>query len=855
MTNRPVLLLPAAAPAARANFRGGSSGPPQLDATQQQRRLGQRLRDISAAFEERRISMQTSVAGIVPEDVLVLETAGTVEEFVRAVRRVSGIEFLGEHDEDVLPDDDFFVDRDGVREGFTGRVYFMFTSQGAFQEMLRLWDRWQADERPEHGFARWRDVFSRLRDIRPWGVKDRLEETGVLTDWTERATRNEEHVPVEIELWYRSSVPRRQRASALVRSLVEELGGQIASEAVVGQIHYHAMAAKLPLAAVEHLLDATARGAVELVNCEQIQFFRAAGQAAARMEVNPTPSMRQLESSAPTGEPVVALLDALPLQNHRALDGRLIIDDPDGFEADYPANTRHHGTAMASIVVWGDLNDTTATAAQQPVYVRPIMRPVFPPAWTEMDAYEQVPDTALMVDLVHRAVRRALAGDGREPPAAPSVRVVSLSVGISDRPFIDTLSPLARLVDWLAWEYGLLFVVSAGNHLSRIETGMPWTALEELSAEDRASVVLRAIVSDTRNRRVLSPAEAMNALTVGGAHSDSDSSVAPGDIHLDLLPSGYPSTYTAHGLGYRRTVKPDVLAPAGRIQFRRPLLGTESHLLPIISTRLPGVQVACPGSAGDLGSTVKTRGTSNAAALVSRAAASLHASVEQLRRDEGGASLASVPDGVLLKALVAHRANWGATSAALRTSLAGVSGDLEYHLTRLIGFGTLDPSRGVDCSAVRVTAVGGGLLRKNGGAEHRLPLPPSLSGRQTWRRLTVTLAWFSPVNPLSYRWRKAALWFENPKSKLRTARVGPPWQAARRGTLQHDVFEGEAAVAFVEGDDVVIKVSCREDAPGLEEQVPYALAVTLEVADAFGADIYTEIRERIRQRLHARVRS
>ena len=80
-------------------------------------------------------------------------------------------------------------------------------------------------------------------------------------------------------------------------------------------------------------------------------------------------------------------------------------------------------------------------------------------------------------------------------------------------------------------------------------------------------------------------------------------------------------------------------------------------------------------------------------------------------------------------------------------------------------------------------------------------------------------------------------------------RVGPDWQAAQRGTLQHDTFEGESAAAFIDGEDVVVRVSCREDAPGLEGSVPYAVAVTLEVAEAIGIDIYTEVRERVRQRL------
>jgi hypothetical protein len=67
----------------------------------------------------------------------------------------------------------------------------------------------------------------------------------------------------------------------------------------------------------------------------------------------------------------------------------------------------------------------------------------------------------------------------------------------------------------------------------------------------------------------------------------------------------------------------------------------------------------------------------------------------------------------------------------------------------------------------------------------------------------------------------------------------------QRGTVQHEVFEGEKAAAFVDGDDVVIHVSCREDAKVLSGEVPYAIAVTLEVDAAIGIDIYAEIRERV----------
>ncbi|MCC6528427.1 MAG: S8 family serine peptidase, partial [Polyangiaceae bacterium] len=411
--------------------------------------------------------------------------------------------------------------------------------------------------------------------------------------------------------------------------------------------------------------------------------------------------------------------------------------------------------------------------------------------------------------------------------------------------------------DWLSWTHGVLFVVSAGNHMHDVDTGKPWSELQALGQQDLTTVILQSVVADTRNRRALSPAEAMNALTVGALHDDDDTAV-PTATRLDPVPAGYPSPLSAHGLGYRRSIKPDLLLPGGRLQFDRPVLNQETRLRAVRVAASPGVQVAAPGAvAGDLTHTAKSRGTSNAAALLSRVGAFLAPVISDLRQGDGAAALADVPDGVLLKTVLAHGARWGELGKALHGHFESIENadKRTEQVTRLLGFGRLEIDDVSDCSPTRVTGVGGGTLAAEGGAEHRFPLPPSLSGKRGWRRLTVTLAWFTPVNPLSHKWRKAQLWFETPKSKLKVSRVGPDWQSAQRGTLQHDTFEGESAAAFVDGEDIVVRVSCREDAPGLEGAVPYAVAVTLEVADAIGVDIYTEVRDRVRQRLQVQAGS
>ncbi len=96
---------------------------------------------------------------------------------------------------------------------------------------------------------------------------------------------------------------------------------------------------------------------------------------------------------------------------------------------------------MASLIVHGDLNNEDRPLAR-PVYVRPIMKPI---QWISSPRPEQIPGDVLMVDLVHRAVRRMFEGEGA---SAPTIKVVNFSIGDPSRLFTLIMSPLARLLDW-----------------------------------------------------------------------------------------------------------------------------------------------------------------------------------------------------------------------------------------------------------------------------------------------------------------------------------------------------------------------------------------------------------------------
>jgi hypothetical protein len=855
MPERPLLILP---PPGQPDERTKRSVPPPKlhfpPTGRQGERLGPRFRILEEAFEAKRTQIQTDPTGIVPEEVLVLETVGSVSDFMMAVRNVPGLEWMAEVEEEDIPPDEDFYDPKREAKPLSRHLYLLFSNIQALNELLALWRSWQAEQTLPHGKGKWRQVFTQLRDVRRWGVKDRLEDTGVLDDWRGRVEHNEERVRGEIELWFRQNEEKRRIAQSRVVRLLEAAGGRMIRVSTIEDISYHAILADFPIATVRQILAAEE---IELVQCEQIQFFRATSQMAAIVDKDEVEPEEGIEPPGPVVDvPVAALLDGVPLQNHQRLIGRVILDDPDGLEAAYGAGERLHGTGMASLILHGDL-EASEGVLERKLYIRPIFRPDPRARDFGLLPCETVSEDELVVDLLHRALRRIYEGDGEEPAAAPSIRVINLSIGILDRPFENMLSPLARLIDWLSWKYNVLFIVSAGNRLHDVVLDVPRDSFRNQTPAQIQEHVLKSLAGDGRNRRLLSPAESVNCLTVGAVHSDC-SHRSPANSFIDpFVDESMPSPINAHGLGFRRAIKPEVLHDGGRVLYREKPGGEPDKVVCSVvrSGRPPGQRIAAPGPGpGDLAFTCFSRGTSNAAALVTRAAVKLYDVLQELREEPGGEIIDVVPEAVWLKTLLIHTADWGSAFDVLDRELRTPDNSRKFreYATRVLGYGGLHIARAASCSPSRATVLSGGQLEADQVHVHRIPLPPALSGVRGWRRLTITLAWFTPVNPRRQEWRRAQLWFEPARGeddRLGVDRRQADWTAVKRGTAQHEILDGQDAKAFVDGDVIEIRVNCRAGAGELDEAVPYAMVISLEVAEELGVPIYQQVRERVQARI------
>ena len=71
----------------------------------------------------------------------------------------------------------------------------------------------------------------------------------------------------------------------------------------------------------------------------------------------------------------------------------------------------------------------------------------------------------------------------------------------------------------------------------------------------------------------------------------------------------------------------------------------------------------------------------------------------------------------------------------------------------------------------------------------------------------------------------------------------------RRGTVHHEIYEGERASPYDEDEVLTFQVNCRADAGELEQYVHYGIAITLEVEEGSGLPIYDEVQTRLRTRI------
>ena len=786
---------------------------------------------------------------IAPERAMVFEVAGPLPTFYEEAARI-GLEYLADDELEIEPDDDFGLDKKPY-ELISGRLYFAMPDVEALRQLVSLWQRYKSHRRMADGFGIWTQLFGLLKDVRVWGPQDRLA-ADTLADWEEQlAKAPDEPVRFEVELWFRERAYTRQQAFATFTTVVRELGGVIVHRATIPEIRYDAALIDLPASRIRELV---ANPTVTLALVNEIMFIRPQSLTSFRVDADQEddPAPPQLVERLPAS-PIAALLDGLPVQNHRRLRNRLIVDDPEGLEPTYEVAARKHGTEMASLILHGDIN-LGEPPLMHPLYVRPVMTPV----QTLHGWDERTPNDRLLVDHIYRAVRRIKEGEAGEPASAPTVFLINISMGDLRRPFAGPMSPWARLLDHLAYRYRVLFLVSAGNILDSLSlpTFPNWAAFEAASPDAREQALYEALDAQKSNRTLLSPSEAMNILTIGAAHRDA---VSPGRAFangMDAIGSSdLPNLSSALGLGYRKVIKPDLLAAGGREYVCLASTKPHLHVAPARQTgRAFGLKAAAPDPLGDLSKVTLTWGTSVATAIATRAA---HLIFNSLMDEDGGSMLADTPleyMPLIVKALLVHSAAWGDSAAVLETLSDGKHYPRKDNVSRFVGHGVLNTPRVLECTTERATLVGYGEILPGQASLCRIPLPPSLERVVEPRSVTITVAWFAAINPRHQGYRTVALEAKPGGDKkfslgVDRSKMQPHDKAIDRGTVYHDRREGRRAVPYVDGGELLVRIAARGTAGDFMQPLPYALAVSIEVGVGSTIPVYDEVRAAVLARV------
>jgi hypothetical protein len=846
--------------------KGGGGFPAKIPYDRQVKRLGkvfetaaQQLLDF-----EKGVEVAADPSAVVPERCLVFELIGPVVEFNVAAQAL-GLDWLrtddasgalpdGQEEDDEEDDEeaDEAEDEGGLRPKY---FYLTMPSFEALKKLLAQWKRFKEDAKPAPAYRQLWKIFDYLYDLRVWSVKDRLDPN--VTAYIDAVLEHDEprDVLIEIDLWYRSERERRDRSMQTLTTMLGTVGGELLDQIDIEEISYQGALVKVPSKVARQL----ALGEGEIPLLDDIMTIRP--QSAYKSDISrDVPKLREpVESdSNPTGKCLAVLLDGYPVDGHRALEGRLKIKTVEVSGADAPVASRFHGTAMASLIVHGDLHEIEK-AVSKPVAVIPVLK------GTAAEP-ESTPFGKLPIGVIYRALLAIVEARNKNDPDFGRVIVINHSICDTFHPFVRHLSPWATLLDYFSHEHRLLFIVSAGNIFSSYPVPVFDTIANFQAAahEVREAALIGAIEQSKGTRGLLTPAESINALTVGAVHGDSAPKMLAAGIDPFPNRTGMTSLVSALGLGTNRSVKPDLIENGGRF-LAAPTIGPEGfvHVHGEASFHV-GQMVAAPSSTGETDRVHRISGTSNAAALTTRSSHFIADALDEVFAGERVDWTILQTRAVLLKALLAHGCAWGEIGDFLDRHYPPLDKwqRRRQTVTRFLGYGQPNADRVIRGDLNRITLMADDQIKSEQRHNYRLPIPTSMINTRDVRRIIMTLAWTTPVTnrSIDYRGvilqlfdsnRKSAFWEGVKRREIKQ----PNSTTASKGTLIHAVLEGKKLVTNDQGELIV----CVQAAPTRKEfaevEVPYALAISIEMAQTLKSRLYAEVSAEIRARARSGVRA
>jgi hypothetical protein len=547
-----------------------------------------------------------------------------------------------------------------------------------------------------------------------------------------------------------------------------------------------------------------------------------------------TADINQFPVIAPPPEdaPRIGVLDSGVTAGHPLLGAA--VGDAQGYvlpsrdAADNPM--RGHGTFVAGIALYGDV----AANISEGQFI-PDLQLFSGRVFADDDADQ----TKFVEKSVDEAVRYFLS--------TYQCRVFNLSYGDRNKVYDGKhVRGLAYVLDKLTRELGVLFVVPTGN-----------LALAELPANPVADYPAYLL---TQASRLIDPATALNALTVGGlATLDATFDARRNEHTIEDIPiaqQDQPSPITRSGFSVGAAIKPDFVAAAGNVAF----VPSRS------ATRTLGLGIVSLNSGFALGKPFREEiGTSFAAPRIAHLAAKL---------------AHRFPDNSinLTRAILASHASWPEASVNLLNQARNAYG--RENLLRLLGYGQVFSEAVFESLENEVTLYTEDQIGNNRTQFYELPVPEEFwgTGRRD-RNVTVSLAYSPDVRTTRLDYRHTKLSFTLVKGEslevvadaftrgratsdaLKEVSAGQTIgkEARKPGTLQSSSWTFKDVSR---GAPKLFAVVTRQDATWSVQQdvdEAYALVVVMRDRENETVNLYDRVsaivQARVRERERARVRT
>jgi hypothetical protein len=688
----------------------------------------------------------------------------------------------------------------------------VFVSEAARQEFER---RLELYRRGGVGRGVSANVFHAIEQISLWQPADRIGSSLRDRQWNDAGP-----IVVDIELWPRESRQSNRRACdqtiTWLREVNAEVWDALATDSVV--LIRASMAGRV-LNALLELETVRTVDTPPSLRLETSQVEIGVGDINIGAARDNATLIAILDSGVVAGHPV---LSPVVGEAQSFIDGRDAVDETG------------HGTAVAGFALYGDCE----TCVRQGRFDTPLALLSGKVLSGSANEY----DRRLIASQVRDAVDYFNGELG--------CRVFNITFADRNQPYDGShVRGLAALLDELARERGVLFAVSAGN----------FDGTELVPNDWRAEYPNYLFTPDAR---IIDPAPALNALTIGSlAKYDQDRHAEryPRDVNYQpIARADQLSPFTRTGPGPNGAIKPDLVEYGGN-------LSTDLRANGNAAARRQDPNVSELAVKHDF---VANRlfapvvGTSFAAPKVANLAARI---------------LADYPDSSanLLRAVVALSARWPDEA---EQSVRGTGSDSFQQACFSFGYGRPEFRKALYSAENHVVLLAEERIERDQTHFYEIPLPEDfLALCESERSIRVALA-HSPVcrsTRISYKGSKISFKVVAEDSVDQLAerfRAGsrldnvaewgafkPGAQLRSRGTLhvaESRISRLTRASQLVRGKRLFVVLTRQVEEWALdvaEAAEPYALAFLIEECDREDVRFYTQLRARVRERVRARV--